>query len=65
MVCQRGSDPEGGELDPEIDDRIRCKKNSSVSSSIDGGQKKAATVGAEVGTVHSGRGAEGLIGAKL
>jgi len=33
-----------GELDPAVDDRWRCKKNSSVLSFIDNG------------TVHSGRG---------
>jgi len=43
--------PEGGELDPTVDARRRCKKNSlSIKRTKEGCDR-----GSKVGTVHSGR----------
>jgi len=48
-------DNPGGELDPAIDVRRRCK-NSFVLSCIGKPKKDGCNRGSEVGTVHSGRG---------
>jgi len=41
--------PEGSELDLAVDDRRRCKKNSSTLSCMVRGQKKALTVAEKSG----------------
>jgi len=52
--------PEEGELDPAVDVRRRCMKNSpSVLSCIDKRTKESCNRGSEVGTVHSVRGEKG------
>jgi len=43
--------PEGGELDPVVDARRRCKKNSFVLSCLDKRIKQGCDRGSEVGTV--------------
>jgi len=49
-------DPEGGELDPAVDVRRRCKKNfSSVLFRIGNRTKEGCDRGSEVGTYHGGR----------
>jgi len=44
--------PEGGELDPNVDDRRRCKKN--FPSYIDKRIKECCDLGSEFGTIQVG-----------
>jgi len=46
--------PKGSELDPTVDVRWRCKKNSSVLSCIRKRTKEGCDRGIEVGTVLRG-----------
>jgi len=43
--------PEGVELNPAVDDRRRCKKNSSVLSCIDKMTKNSCDRGSKVRTI--------------
>jgi len=54
--------PEGGKIDPAVDDRRRCKNNSpSVYSAMDKRAKEGCGRGSEAGTVHSGQSLEGPV----
>jgi len=64
MTHRRGSDArqsKRSELDLIVDNRNRCKKNSSILFCIDKRTKERCSRGSEIVTVHSRRGREGSV----
>jgi len=62
LKCGSRDDPEGGELDPAVDVRRRCEKNSpSGFLAQTGGQKKTVTVPAKSGQFTAGEVGKGPV----